>query len=75
MLDGGEALPVVRSTLADKTINGHPVQIKAVPANRIGRDTHILLVTRAAGKSPEELKAENRDPASRTADAPAKHER
>lgn len=56
IIDDSEALPVVRSLLEGKKVDGHPVQIKALNANQIGRDIHILLVTRAAGKSPEEIR-------------------
>ncbi len=57
VLDGGEALPVLQSLLKGKSVNGHPVQVRAVSADRIGRDVHILFVTRAAGKSPAEIQA------------------
>ena len=56
VLDDGEALPVVQALLEGKKVNGHPVQVRAVTADQIGKDVHILLVTRAAGKSPEEIK-------------------
>jgi YfiR/HmsC-like len=57
VLDGGEALPVVKTLLEGKKVDSHPVQVKAVTADQIGKDIHILLVTRAAGKSPEEIRA------------------
>jgi hypothetical protein len=45
----------VQALLAGKTVNNHPVQVQAVKADRIGAGVHVLFVTRAAGKSPEEL--------------------
>ena len=57
VLDGGEALPVVKTLLEGKKVDSHPVQVRTVTADQIGRDIHILLVTRAAGKSPEEIRA------------------
>ena len=57
VLDGGEALPVVKTLLEGKKVDSHPVQVKGVTADQIGKDIHILLVTRAAGKSPEEIRA------------------
>jgi len=57
VLDGGEALPVLKSLLKGKSVKGHPVQVRAVSADRIGRDLHILFVTRAAGRSPAEIQA------------------
>lgn len=55
VLDGGEALPVLKDLLAGKTVNGRPVQVRAVSADRVG-GLHILFVTRASGVSPAEIK-------------------
>lgn len=57
VLDGGEALPVLQALLAGKTVNGHPVQVRALSAERIGRGLHIVFVTRSAGVSPAEIEA------------------
>ena len=57
VLDGGEALPVVKTLLEGKKVDSHPVQVKAVTADQIGKDIHVLLVTRAAGKTPEEIRS------------------
>lgn len=57
VLDGGEALPVVKALLEGKKVDSHPVEVKAVTADQIGQDIHILLVTRDAGKTPEEIRA------------------
>lgn len=57
VMDGAEALPVIQQVLADKSVNGHPLQVKAVSAATPETGCHILLVTRVAGKSPEELRA------------------
>jgi YfiR/HmsC-like len=56
VLDAGEAVPVLEPLFAGKNVNGHPVQVKAVSAASLPKDAHILLVTRAAGKTPEEIR-------------------
>ena len=55
VLDAGEAAPVLRSLLGGKTINGRLVEVRSVFAESIGKDLHLLLVTRVAGKTPEQL--------------------
>ena len=57
VLDAGEALPVLQSLLGGKQVNGRTIVVKAVAADTVGKDIHILLVTRKCGKSPEDLKA------------------
>ena len=57
VLDRGEALPVVRTLLEGRDVNGHPVRIKAVAAGNVGSDFHILFVTRTAGEVPEKIHA------------------
>lgn len=57
VLDGGEALPILEELLKGKTVNGRPVQVRAVAADRVGRGLHILFVTRAAAVSPAEIEA------------------
>lgn len=56
VLDAGEAAPVLEALFAGKNVNGHPVQVKAVSAASLPKDAQILLVTRAAGKTPEEIR-------------------
>ena len=56
VIDGGEALPVLEKLFAGKEVAGHPVQVKAIPASTPMNDAHILLVTRAGGKTPEEIR-------------------
>ena len=56
VLDDGEAAPVIQSLLQGKLIEGRPVKVVAVNAGRIGPGCHILLVTRAAGKTAEEVR-------------------
>jgi hypothetical protein len=56
VLDGGEASPVMRSLFEGKRVNGRPVEVRLVFPETITKDIHILLVTRAAGKTPEELR-------------------
>ena len=56
VLDGGEASPVLRSLLEGKQVNGRLVEVRSVFAETIGKEIHILLVTRAAGKTPEDLR-------------------
>ncbi len=57
ILDGGEALPVLQALLIGKKVDTHPVQVRAVQVGQLRKDAHILLATRAGGKSPEELKS------------------
>lgn len=57
VLDRGEALPVLRSLLKGKSVKGHPVEVRAVSAERLDRGLHILFVTRAASRSPAEIRA------------------
>lgn len=57
VLDGGEALPVLQALLEGKTVKGHPVQVRALSADRIGGGLHVVFVTRAAGVSPAEIEA------------------
>ena len=56
VLDDGEASAVVRSAIEGKNVNGRPVEVRSVSTESIGVGVHILLVTRAADKSPEELR-------------------
>ena len=57
VLDGGDALAVIRSVLEGKNVDAHPVQVKAVTIDQIGTGIHILLVTRANVKFIEEIRA------------------
>ena len=56
VLDGGEAAPVLEQSFAGKSVNGHPVLVKSVPAGSVPKDAHILLVTRAAGLTAEAVR-------------------
>ena len=56
VLDGGEASPVLRSLFEGKQVNGRPIEVRSVFPETIGKEIHILLVTRAAGKTPEDLR-------------------
>ena len=56
VVDGGEAASVIRSMFAGKQVNGRPVEVKEVSAEAIGKGLHIVLATRVAGKTPEELR-------------------
>lgn len=53
---GGEVLAVLQTVLEGKKVEGHPVQLKAVTANKLGQGIQILFVTRTAGISPEEIR-------------------
>ena len=55
VLDGSEAFPIIQELLQDKSVNGHPVQVRAVSAVSSETGCHILFVTRSAGRSPGEL--------------------
>lgn len=57
VLDDGEVVPVLQSLLEGKKVDSHPVQVKVATIDQIGKGFHILFVSRAAGKSPEEVKA------------------
>ena len=56
VLDAGEASPVLRSLLDGKKVNGRPVEVRSVFAEAIGTNLHLLLITRAAGRTPDELR-------------------
>ena len=56
VLDGDEAEPLIEQVLAGKNVNGHPVQVKTVSKANLPKDAHILLVTRTANKTPEEIR-------------------
>jgi hypothetical protein len=56
VLDGGEAFPVLEQLFAGKNVNGRPAQVKHAAPAALPKDAHILLVTRAAGKTPEEIR-------------------
>ena len=56
VLDDGEAQSVIEQVLGGRNINGHPVLVKTVSATNLPKDAHILLVTRAAGQTPDELR-------------------
>lgn len=57
VIGGGDALIVLQDLLVGRMINGHPVLVQAVKADRIGPGLHILFVTRSAGISVEKLQA------------------
>lgn len=54
VMDDGEALPILQSLLKGKRVRGHPVQVRAVGADRV-TGLHILFVSRASGVSPEKI--------------------
>ncbi len=56
VMDGGEAFPVLEQILAGKTVNGRPVKVVA-SQGALPTNAHILLVTRKADKTPEEIRA------------------
>lgn len=53
---GGEGVAVLQALLEGKKVDGHPVQLKAVTADKVGQDIQILFVTRTARISPEEIR-------------------
>lgn len=57
VLDAGEARPILESLMAGKILEGHSVQVKAATPQVLADHPHILMVTRAAGKSPEDIRA------------------
>jgi hypothetical protein len=56
VLDAAEASPVLRAVFEGKKVDGRPVEVRAVFAETIGSDVHLLMVTRMAGHTPEELR-------------------
>jgi len=54
VMDGNDAPAVLEQVFAGKSIAGHPVQVRTVSSTP--RDAHILLVTRTAGRSPEDVR-------------------
>ena len=57
VIDRGEVLPIIGPLLEGKVLNGHPVHVQSVAADKAGSGVHVLFVTREAGKSPEEIRA------------------
>ncbi len=57
VLDGGEALPILKALLEGKQVEGHPVQVRPVMPARAEKGLQILFVTRAAGSSPKQAQA------------------
>ncbi len=57
VLDGGQALPILKALLEGKQVDGHPVQVKPVLLARAEKGLQILFVTRAAGSSPKQVQA------------------
>lgn len=58
-MDGGEFLPMLREQLSGKCIDKHPIIIRSVTAEQLTSESglHILLVTRAANKTPEAIRS------------------
>ncbi|HAV63729.1 MAG TPA: hypothetical protein DCY13_15350 [Verrucomicrobiales bacterium] len=56
VIDKGEVIPILEKVLANKTVHGRTVLVRQVTAEAIPRDAHILLVTRAAGVTPESVR-------------------
>jgi hypothetical protein len=57
VLDAQEAVAVVESVLDARLIDGRPIAVRAVTPEQIASGVHILLVTRAARKTAEEVTA------------------
>jgi hypothetical protein len=57
VLDGGDAAPVLEQLFAGRKLDGRPVQVRSVAGGPMPRDAHILLVTRTANRTPEEIRA------------------
>jgi hypothetical protein len=58
LLDAGEVLPIIQPVLDGKEVQGRPIRIRPVKPGTLGRDLHILLVTRRAQLTPEAVAAE-----------------
>ena len=56
MIDAGEAQPVLEKLFTGKSVGTHPVQVKSFSGTSLPKDAHILLVTRAADRKPEEIR-------------------
>lgn len=58
LLDAGDAVPIIQPLLEGKQVNGRPIRIQAVKPGVLGRELHILMVTRSARRTPESIAAE-----------------
>ena len=56
VLDDNEALPAIRQVLKDKFVGNHPIEVRSVVSAASANDCHLLFVTRAANKAPDELR-------------------
>lgn len=57
VVDANEAFSVVQSILDTRPVDGRPIAVRALTAEQINRGVHIVLVTKAAKKTPEEISA------------------
>lgn len=56
VMDGGEAHPVVAALLKDKLVDGRPIEVKRVEPKARAVTVHMLLVTRLAEVTPEQVR-------------------
>jgi hypothetical protein len=56
VIDRGEATPVLENLFAGKDISGRPIEVRSASMREFPKDANILLVTRAAGVTPEEAR-------------------
>jgi hypothetical protein len=55
ILDRGEALGAIEQVLNGKSVEGHPIHVRGASSPEEALESHVLFVTRAAGKSPREI--------------------
>jgi hypothetical protein len=57
VLGKGDALGAIQQQLKGKSVRGHPVEVKALSPSSHDLHCHLLFVTRAAEKSPQDLRS------------------
>ncbi len=55
VIGDGKVIPILKSVLAGKSVNDHPVRVIPISANQVDSDVRILFVTKVAGISPEDI--------------------
>lgn len=57
VLDGEESFATLAQVLAHKSVNGHPVEVKALQPGEAVAGLHVLFVPRTADLSPRQLRS------------------
>lgn len=56
VLGDGEVTSVIQAVLEGKKVDRHPVQVRGLTADEAAKVCHLLFVSRAADKTPEEVR-------------------